>query len=795
MAAGAALLGVLLSFWSGAAHAAGCSQAPGCPYVDVGVLGREPPTGQGVLRFPQAITFSPGGSYVFVADQYSGLVQKFDRQGNWVSQLGWYADKGQLGRFGVIGGLATDLNHHLYVLDSQYDRVQVFRSDNGAWVGAWGSRGALTGLFNLGVNAGAGGIAIHQPAAADPPLAFIADQNNNRIERFTLDHFSTADSSGPILPAGSADAVEPNYVPAPDPPLAWGSYGDCTPPPGCGQQGDRYLLNYPQGIAVNPVPDASNRTLVYVADDLNQRVIEFTTNGTYVGEVGGFGSAPGQFSFPHDVAVDAAGNLFVADYGNHRVERFDAFNLSFKSAWGGVDLGPTQLEAPRALAAPTDGSFDGVYVADSSNHRVRGFASDGSLTASWGTAGRGGPGYVTRPGGLAVDRTGNLYIADTWAHRVEKLSSVGAYLGQWGHIIERTAFATTGIDAGQFRFPRGVAYDPAGGNLWVADTTNNRVQGFTTAGAWLATYGGTAPGSGLGSFNTPKAIAVGPAGELYVADTGNNRIQRRDPSGAWSRVEVGTQLDTPSAVAVDGSGTLFVGDRAHVLRIENGTATQIDPPSGSFDRPGGLWVTGNRLYVSDTGNSRVLRLDRPSGTWVEIGGEGPGLGSFVGPTALVTSPDGRTLFVADQYNNRIQRFVLELPQRSSGRQAVTPTSRTTPARDRVRPKLRLRARLRQRALKRGAVLISINCTERCLAAAAGRIEIRHLRRGLALRGVKRQLMPGVRVTLALKIPKKARRKVSRALKQRRRVTAIVIVTARDFAGNTGKDSRRIRIRP
>ena len=181
---------------------------------------------------------------------------------------------------------------------------------------------------------------------------------------------------------------------------------------------------------------------------------------------------------------------------------------------------------------------------------------------------------------------------------------------------------------------------------------------------------------------------------------------------------------------------------------------------------------------------------------MQIGSEGPALGSFLGPTAVVTSPDGRTLYVADQYNNRIQRFVLEVPQRSSGgRAASTPSPRSTTNRDRLRPKLRLRARLRQRALKRGAVLISINPTERCLAAATGRIEIRRVRRALRLRGVKRELQPGVRVTLALRIPKKAHRKISRALKLGRRVTAIVAVTARDHAGNAGKDSRRIRIRP
>ena len=116
------------------AHAAGCAGSPGCPYLEATIAGREPPTGGGVFRSPQAVAVSPDGSFVWVADQLTGIVQKFDSQGNWISNLGWYADKGQLGRLGVIGGLATDRNNHLYVLDSQYGRVQVFRSDTGAWV-------------------------------------------------------------------------------------------------------------------------------------------------------------------------------------------------------------------------------------------------------------------------------------------------------------------------------------------------------------------------------------------------------------------------------------------------------------------------------------------------------------------------------------------------------------------------------------------------------------------------------------------------------------------------------------
>ena len=124
-----ALVGLTLSADS---EAADCSGAPACPYPAVGMLGADPPTGHGVFRFPQGIAFSPGGAYVFVADQYSGVVQKFDRAGNWVRDIGWYADARQTGRLGTIGGLATDRANHLYVLDSQNDRIQVSRQIPGS---------------------------------------------------------------------------------------------------------------------------------------------------------------------------------------------------------------------------------------------------------------------------------------------------------------------------------------------------------------------------------------------------------------------------------------------------------------------------------------------------------------------------------------------------------------------------------------------------------------------------------------------------------------------------------------
>src|SRR5919201_6851194 len=178
-----------------------------CCYDRVFILGADPPVGHGVFRFPQGVTFTPGGQFVFVADQYSSVVQKFERAGNWQMQVGWPASDGQLGRFGVIGGVATDLDGHLYVLDSENDRVQVFRSDNGDFVAAFGSHGSTVGRFFLGNNTGAGGLAVFQAASGDPPLVYVADQDNHRVQRFALTQPARPGDSDPtrqrLLPSGT----------------------------------------------------------------------------------------------------------------------------------------------------------------------------------------------------------------------------------------------------------------------------------------------------------------------------------------------------------------------------------------------------------------------------------------------------------------------------------------------------------------------------------------------------------------------------------------------------------------
>src|SRR4051794_8963478 len=176
---------------------AGADSCPGggdpCPYGSVRIVGED---GHGVFRFAQALALSPDGGRVYVGDSASSRIQVFTRDGLFLRQFGRYGTGA--GEIETVGGIATDAQGRVEVLDSSNDRVEVFTPD-GAYLGAWGTSGTAPGQFDLGTN---GGIAV------SGAYAYIADQDNARVQKFALDP-----ATG--LPDGS-------------PPLTWGSFGDCA---------------------------------------------------------------------------------------------------------------------------------------------------------------------------------------------------------------------------------------------------------------------------------------------------------------------------------------------------------------------------------------------------------------------------------------------------------------------------------------------------------------------------------------------------------------------------------------
>src|SRR3972149_648556 len=173
----------------------------------------------------------------------------------------------------------------------------------------------------------------------------------------------------------------------PDYLLKWGGPGS-----GDGQ------FNWPLGVAV----DATGN--VYVADGNNFRIQKFSSAGVFLAQWGSFGSGDGQFSNPTDVAIDATGNVYVAD-------------------------GYNQITIDQAFDDADDTGI--VDVPGGNNHRIQKFSSAGAFLGKWGSQGGGG-GLLDNPTGVAVDAAGNVYVADTTNFRIQKFSSAGVFLAQWG---------------------------------------------------------------------------------------------------------------------------------------------------------------------------------------------------------------------------------------------------------------------------------------------------------------------------------------------------------------------------
>jgi hypothetical protein len=266
----------------------------------------------------------------------------------------------------------------------------------------------------------------------------------------------------------------------------WGSLGS-----GNGQ------FNDPAGVAV----DGSGN--VYVADTGNNRIQKFTSNGAYITQWGGLGSGNGQLSGPFGLTV-VGGNVYVVDTGNSRVQIFTTAG-AYVSQWGGVGGGSGLFQQPLCVAV--DGNGD-VYVTDYNLNLVQKFTSTGAFITQWGGTGTL-PGQFTGAAGICVDGWGTVFVTDSGNHRIQLFDGVGNSLGYWGGL---------GAGNGLFNSPLGIATD--GVDPYVVDTINNRVQAMTWVGFYKFQWG-----SGGGAFVDPHSAAIG-GNFVYVADTGAHRIQK-----------------------------------------------------------------------------------------------------------------------------------------------------------------------------------------------------------------------------------------------------------------------------
>ena len=598
------------------------------------------------LLYPAGLAFDSADN-LYIVDSYNSNVRKVDTNGIITTVAG---DQGAGGFAGDGGpatqalltnptGIAVDKSGNLYIADRGNQRIRMVTASTGIIT-------TIAGSSTIGY-AGDGGPAVNATFTLPTGIAidasgnlYIADENNWVIRRISGGIISTVAGTG--KPGFSGD----------------------------GGQATKAMLGGPQGVAV----DASGN--LYIADTGNQRIryvnssgIITTIAGTGANGFSGDGGAAtaATFSNPAGVALDASGNVYVADEFNNRIRRFavgGAISTFAGTTTYNGDGGPSTKASVEPWSVAVDSSGN-LYIADRLEQRVRKVTPSGTITTLAGTGQAGGGGdngpanlaALNTPNGVAVDSAGNVYIADAGNNKIRRVDAATGIITTFAG-TGNCCYAGTGTGgdgglatAATLYYPESVAVDGSG-NVYFTDAVQSNtspqaqaVRRVTTDGK-IATWagGGTTVGfSGDGGspqqaqFGSSITLAAGSDGSLYIADQSNNRVRKVDPAGATINTVAGNGqastsgdggqatsagLNGPWSVALDRAGDLYIGFIGAVRVVT--PAGVIGPYVGSgygFSGDGGpataAWISGasgmavdfgSNLYISDSGNRRVRQV-------------------------------------------------------------------------------------------------------------------------------------------------------------------------------------------
>jgi len=610
---------------------------------------------------------------IYIADTNNNIVRKVDTSGNMVIVAGtskpcYQARCGDAGlavkaKLNAPQGVVVDAKGDIYIADTGDNRVRVVRTNGYIYPFAGNFATACASPTSP---CGDGGPAVKASLSVPEGLAldgkgnvYIADSGDNRVRVVSLKTHNINAF------AGTGTGCFPS----------WNSCGD-------GGSALTSQLGNPQGLSV----DKSQN--VYIADTRDQRIRVVSAAGTITTFAGtghhGFAGDTGpavnaQLAGPNGVFADAAGNVFISDTGNQRVREVSPagiINTILGGGNGGDGGAPTaaQFANPNGVAVDSAGNY---YIADTGNNTVR-EVSGSTIIA---VAGNGLSGYtgdggsalsaeLNGPIGVAVDSSSDIFISDTSNHVVREVSggNINTFAGNGSPCSPSTGSCGDGGSAtsAQLSSPTAVAFDGSG-NVFIADGSAQKVREVsngiitTVAGTGTSGYSGNGGPATSADLNHPTGVTVDGSGNIYIADSGNNRI--RCVLGAVGgcgdtqhKYAVGTIID----YAYNGAET-FSGDGGPALAAQRWNPTQV-----ALDSRGNLFIGG--------GNDEVVqRVDLATGTIVTVAGNdkawwfygfrgdgGPANRAQVDNAGLAIDSN-ESLYIADAGNNRIREVANMVP--------------------------------------------------------------------------------------------------------------------------------------
>ena len=270
------------------------------------------------------------------------------------------------------------------------------------------------------------------------------------------------------------------------------------------------------------------------------------TNYITILTFGEYGNREGEFDYPVGIVIDKNSNLYITDWENDRIQKFNSEGRLLKVI--PVKDSELKIDGPAGIVLDKN---ENIIVVEQFNNRIHKISPEGETLNLVGKEGNG-PGEFLNPRGIAIDKDDNIYVVDTGNNRIQIFSSDFTYIKQFGR---------EGMGDGEFYYPRGIALDDDE-NIYVADTFHNQVQVFNKEGRFLRKFG--EGGEDPGEFNGTRYIAFDSKGNIYVTDYKNGKVVKFNKEEQFE-LEFGNESDGitlyyPEGIAIDDRDYVFVVD-------------------------------------------------------------------------------------------------------------------------------------------------------------------------------------------------------------------------------------------